>query len=92
MKLAIENKVALVTGGVQGIGSSISRNLMDEGVTVIATSRSQIALDEFTAEVGQTKGKLITIQTSLTDSNSIVDLINKINAQNLHVDILVNNA
>ena len=92
MKLSIENKVALVTGGVQGIGSSISRNLMDEGVTVIATSRSQIALDEFTAEVEQNKGKLITIQTSLTDSNSIVDLINKINAQNLHVDILVNNA
>ena len=51
MNLNIENKVALVTGGVQGIGSSITRNLLDEGARVIATSRSQEAIDKFINEL-----------------------------------------
>jgi NAD(P)-dependent dehydrogenase (short-subunit alcohol dehydrogenase family) len=92
MKLGIENKVALVTGGVQGIGSSITRNLLNEGATVIATSRSQGAIEEFVAEVNRDDGKLITLQTGLTDANSIPELIGEINNLNLKVDILVNNA
>lgn len=92
MKLGIENKVALVTGGAQGIGSSISRNLLNEGATVIVTSRSESALNEFEKEIGSLNGKLFKIQTSLTDQNSISDLIVKIKALNLPIDILINNA
>ena len=32
MDLNIKNKIALVTGGAQGIGSSISKNLLNEAV------------------------------------------------------------
>ena len=35
MDLGIYGKTALVTGGVQGIGESITRNLLNEGVYVI---------------------------------------------------------
>lgn len=92
MKLGIENRVALVTGGVQGIGSSITRNLLNEGATVIATSRSQEAIDEFVAEESVNEGKLFTLRTGLTGADSIPELIEEINNLNLKVDILVNNA
>ena len=92
MKLRIENKVALVTGGAQGIGSSISRNLLDEGATVIVTSRSKAALDAFEEETGKTNGKLLKIQATLTEKNSIPELIEKIKSLNTSIDILVNNA
>jgi 3-oxoacyl-[acyl-carrier protein] reductase len=92
MKLGIENRVALVTGGVQGIGSSITRNLLDEGATVIATSRSQDAIDQFLAETGRSEGKLIPLRSGLTEDGSIPELMATIRELNLHVDILVNNA
>jgi 3-oxoacyl-[acyl-carrier protein] reductase len=91
MKLGIEGKVALVTGGIQGIGSSITRNLLNEGVTVIATSRSKNAIDQFTANE-PINGKLITLQTELTDADSIADLMETIKNIGVEIDILVNNA
>ena len=47
MDLNIKNKIALVTGGAQGIGSSISKNLLNEGCTVIITSRNKDAINLF---------------------------------------------
>ena len=92
MKLGIDNKVALVTGGVQGIGSSISLNLLNEGAKVIATSRSEKAIDDFLSKHTSFKEKLICINTSLIDSDSLTNLITDIHSRDMNVDILVNNA
>lgn len=92
MKLGIENKIALVTGGVQGIGSSITRNLLNEGATVIATSRSQQAIDEFMDETKGSEGRLIALRSGLTETNAIPELVERIAGLKLSVDILVNNA
>ncbi len=92
MELGIENKVALVTGGAQGIGSSITENLLREGATVIVTSRSTNALTALENENTDYKKNLICIQTELMQSNSIENLYSKIKSLGLSVDILVNNA
>ena len=92
MNLGIEGKIALVTGGAQGIGSSITRHLLNEGVTVIATSRSQRAFDELIAENAANKDRLITIQSEITADGAIPALVAEINGRGLPVDILVNNA
>jgi NAD(P)-dependent dehydrogenase (short-subunit alcohol dehydrogenase family) len=92
MKLGINNKVALVTGGVQGIGSSISSNLLNEGAIVITTSRSEEAIESFQKDHGHHKGNLICINTSLTDSDALTNLIESIHARGYQIDILVNNA
>ena len=39
MKLGIDKKIALVTGGFQGIGCNIALNLLNEGTVVIKTSK-----------------------------------------------------
>lgn len=84
--------MALVTGGAQGIGSSITRNLLNEGAKVIATSRSQAAIEELIAENGEHKDRLITIQSELAAKGAIHILVDKIKKLGLDVDILVNNA
>lgn len=92
MELGIKNKVALVTGGIQGIGSSITKNLLDEGAVVIATSRSQSAIDTFVAENPSYKKQIIPIKTELITEDAIPELLKKINSLNINIDILVNNA
>jgi len=92
MKLGIDNKVALVTGGAQGIGSSITQNLLNEGARVIATSRSQAAIEELLAKNDKYKDRLIAIQSELAGEGAIPILIDKINRLDLDIDILVNNA
>ena len=41
MKLDIEGKKALVTGGTRGIGEAVARELLAEGVSVIITGQSE---------------------------------------------------
>lgn len=92
MKLGLSGKVALVTGGAQGIGSSITRNLLNEGAVVIATSRSSDALVALRDENFSHSAKLFTLQSELTLDHSIGLLSREIETLGLSVDILVNNA
>ena len=92
MNLGITNKIALVTGGAQGIGSSITKNLLREGAIVIATSRSKSALDVLLSECKENVDNLKVIQSDLTSDGSIEELCKRISDLGLGVDILVNNA
>ena len=92
MELNIKNKVALVTGGAQGIGSSISKNLLQEGSKVIITSRNLDAINDFKKENSAYVNNLYCINTELLDDKSISFVIDEINSFGLEVDILVNNA
>ena len=42
----MENKVALITGGNKGIGYGIAEALIENGLRVAITSRSQKSADE----------------------------------------------
>jgi 3-oxoacyl-[acyl-carrier protein] reductase len=92
MDLKIKGKTALVTGGVQGIGESITKNLLAEGVHVIATSRSQDAIDEFLASDFPGKANFSARRTELTGEHDVDRLVNSIFTDGVDVDILVNNA
>lgn len=92
MNLGIKNKVALVTGGAQGIGSSISRHLLNEGAIVIATSRSDSALQQFCKENSQYHGQLHVLKNELTSKGALDLLESQISSLGFQVDILVNNA
>lgn len=92
MDLDIKNKFALVTGGAQGIGSSITNNLLKEGANVILTSRSTKAIDEFIDENKEYKDSIYPIHTELLDKNSIDELFKEAISINQNIEILVNNA
>lgn len=92
MDLKIKGRTALVTGGVQGIGESITKNLLAEGVRVIATSRSQEAIDEFLASEFPGKANFSARRTELTGEQDVDRLVASLAADGLAIDILVNNA
>ena len=55
MKLNITGKNALITGGCNGIGRSISLALAKEGVNLIVTTRNKSKVKNFVKEISSFK-------------------------------------
>jgi 3-oxoacyl-[acyl-carrier protein] reductase len=93
MKLNLQGKVALVTGGSRGIGAAICRNLAAEGIHVgfnyLSSPESAEAL---VAELQAAGVKAMAVQADLGEEPSILNLIARVSAELGAIDILVNNA
>lgn len=94
MKLHLQGKNALVTGGATGLGREFVRSLAQEGVNVCFTYRSHpedaASLINEINELGNVRVK--SIRADLSCSNDIDALFNQGVAQFGQFDILVNNA
>lgn len=89
----LENKVALVTGGSMGIGTSISLDLAKSGADVALTYRKHG--DEAKAIAAQIQNmgrKAEAFQVDVSNFDEAQKLVTKIVQEFGHVDILVNNA
>jgi 3-oxoacyl-[acyl-carrier protein] reductase len=92
-KMKLKDKVAIVTGGAQGIGESIARALAAEGaavvITDINTERAQKTAENIKKDFGVETGSIAGNVSMLADCDKFVaytlDKFSKI-------DILINNA
>jgi NAD(P)-dependent dehydrogenase (short-subunit alcohol dehydrogenase family) len=75
--VTLEEKVALVTGGAQGIGAAIAAGLRDEGATVVI------------ADLNPPEGG---IRADVADEADVQRLVDESVAQHGRLDILINNA
>lgn len=88
----LSGKVAIVTGGNQGIGLALSRGLATAGATVVIANRQQ-AEGQAAAEALQKEGlKAVAVATDVSHESSIANLVKKVIADFGKIDILVNNA
>ncbi|MBZ0301461.1 MAG: sorbitol-6-phosphate dehydrogenase [Anaerolineae bacterium] len=92
----LEDKIALVTGGGQGLGEAISYRLAHEGCHVIvADLNEQAALDtaaailENEAESGR---KALGMKVDVTDEQQVSDMVDRIVREFGRLDVLVSNA
>ena len=85
------NKVAIVTGGAQGIGYGYAERLLEEGATVVI---ADIADDKGKAAVASlsAKGKVIYIRTDVSDEASTKAMADQVAKELGGIDFLVNNA
>ncbi len=89
IKFDFTNKLAIVTGGAQGIVFTITRHFLEAGANVSIWDYSEKALSTAKAELSQYAEHLQTVQVDVTDRASVQNA-----AQSLQTkpDILVNNA
>jgi len=87
-----QKKVAIVTGGAQGIGREIVRGLLADGMTVIAVDMNSEALDELPGELGDPGDALETRVQDVTDGDGFGALVDDVVEKHSRIDVLVNNA
>lgn len=88
----LSGKIAIVTGGNQGIGFGITRGLAMAGATVVIANRRALE-GEKAAESLKTEGlNAVSIPTDVSHESSIATLVSKVINDFGVIDILVNNA
>ena len=78
-------KVAIVTGGAQGIGEGISRQLAEDGFAVADINKEQA--DKVAAEIGG-KGYYVNVASHEDVKKLVADVV----ADYGRLDVMVNNA
>ena len=93
MDLGLKDKVAIVTGGSEGIGKAAAKSLANEGVNVIIFARRQERLDIATSEIlAATGNEVMPVSGDVTNPNDIESVVKKAIDSFGKIDILVNNA
>lgn len=98
--MALEGKVAIVTGASRGIGEDIARSLAKHGVQVVVAARTEEAVDkrlpgtiqEVAHSITEAGGKAVAIRTDMRDPESIQACVQQTVDQFGRLDIIVNNA
>jgi 3-oxoacyl-[acyl-carrier protein] reductase len=89
----LDNKVAVVTGGAQGIGKAIAELLARRGANLVLADinveKAQVTAQAIVASTGQ---RAIAVQTNVTDSASTQAMMDRTIEEFGRIDILVNNA
>ena len=88
----LAGKVAVVTGGAQGIGKGIVLELLKSGMKVAAADIDQDALDTLKEELGEARENLLCVLTDVSDDASVKALANASLKAFGRIDALVNNA
>jgi 2-deoxy-D-gluconate 3-dehydrogenase len=89
---SLDGKIAIVTGGNQGIGFAISKGYAEAGAAVVIVNRRE-AEGRKAAENLADKGlKVNAIATDVSDKPSVDSMVTKVMGEFGKIDILVNNA
>jgi 2-hydroxycyclohexanecarboxyl-CoA dehydrogenase len=88
----LRNKVAVVTGGAQGIGRGIARRLAQEGAKVAVADINEGGAAKTAAEINTAAGVAFAVKLDVTSLKEATAAADAIERRLGPVDILVNNA
>ena len=89
---SLAGKVAIVTGGSRGIGRLIAQRLAQEGTSVVIAGRTLGDLEAAAEDISGNGGKVIAVQTDVSNEKSVHRLLSKTLTEFGTIDILINNA
>ncbi|MEI6115230.1 MAG: SDR family oxidoreductase [Burkholderiales bacterium] len=92
MDLQLNGRVALVTGGSQGIGKAVAVMLAQEGASVVIAARGAELLDKVAAEIRAAGGKVHAVAADVSQAADCERLVAETIKTFGRLDILVNNA
>ena len=88
----LDGQIAVVTGGAQGLGLGITRQLASDGANVVIADRQE---DKAREEAAKLQGEGLTVRAvalDITDSVAVTSFFAELVAEEKRVDILINNA
>jgi len=90
--LDLKGKVAIVTGGAQGIGKSIATRLAQAGANVVIADVMEEVAKSTAQEISQKGNEAISIKVDVSSLSSVEEMVKKTLDKFGRIDILVNNA
>src|SRR5260370_6362733 len=93
MDLGRKDRVAIGTGGSEGIGRATAQSVGREGARVVVCARRADVLERAAQEVAEATGaQIVPIQADMRNPNDVEDLVKKTVQKFGRLDILINNA
>ena len=89
---SFEGKVALITGGSQGIGRAVAGALARKGMNLILAARSADKLELAAIELRQSGVRVLTVPTDVSKRADLERLVAASVAEFGRIDVLINNA
>jgi NAD(P)-dependent dehydrogenase (short-subunit alcohol dehydrogenase family) len=92
LDLGLGGKVAIITGGSEGLGSAAAERLAAEGARVAICARRPDVLERAAAGIRKTGGQVLARSVDVTKADQIDTFVNEVVREWGGVDILLNNA
>ncbi|MGW4769008.1 SDR family NAD(P)-dependent oxidoreductase [Nocardia sp. NPDC004278] len=89
MTLALEGKVAVITGGASGVGLGIAQEFIAQGATVVITDLEQKAIDDAATKIGGNCTGIVANVARLADMEAVYREIESLHGR---LDVVVANA
>ena len=92
MKVNLEGRVALITGGSKGIGRAVAKALAQFGARIAMCARGEAGLEETAEEFRALGADLLTVRADVVQGADIRRFVDMAAAHFGRIDILLNNA
>lgn len=86
------DRVAIITGGANGIGKACARRLSEDGCHVVIADIDTHAGQALADELGADKGKALFVSCNVADRLAVNNLLSETRSTFDRLDVLVNNA
>ena len=90
--MRLKNKVAIITGGANGIGLATAKRFISEGAIVFIADLRREQIDAAVAGCNSAGGKVYGLIVDVTQRPSVEAMVAAVKQQSGRIDILVNNA
>ena len=90
--MILQNKIAVITGGAQGIGAAIAARFAQEGASVVIADVNKEKSELLVTEIKASGAEAIYVLCDVSNSEHVDELFKKTIGRFGRLDILVNNA
>ncbi len=91
MLISLDSKVAVVTGGAQGIGEAVCRKLFECGARVVVADIDGAGAGRVASDLGD-EDRAFAVELDVSDGESVDGMMMQVSERYSAVDLLVNNA